>query len=326
MSQSPALAPLDERQRRRHKLRNSVQTVLLLAGLTLLLAACGWLLAGPEGLMWVVISAALFLVLSPRISPRLVLSMYRAQPIPRHVIPELHDVLEAITRRTDLPRIPRLYYIPSSMLSAFAVGNRDDAVIGVTDGVLRLLTLRELAGVFAHEISHIRNRDLWVMGLADTISQVTRIMAITGTVLLIVTLPMWLAEYGTVPWLAILLLAVAPTIGSLLQLALSRAREFDADLDAAGLTGDPVGLASALEKMERYQGGFWEKILMPGRRLPDPSLLRTHPPTEERIRRLLSLRPDAPAVSFGSDGTIAVPGLFPPVDGRPRRRVTGLWY
>ena len=89
------------------------------------------------------------------------------------------------------------------------------------------------------------------------------------------------------PWLLVLTLALAPTFVSLLQLALSRAREFDADIDAAGLTGDPVGLASALDKLQRRQGSLWETILMPGGRIPDPSLLRTHPKTEERIVRLL---------------------------------------
>jgi heat shock protein HtpX len=111
-----------------------------------------------------------------------------------------------------------------------------------------------------------------------------------------------------------------------LQLALSRAREFDADLDAAGLTGDPRGLASALAKMERCESGFWERILFPGSRIPDPSLLRTHPPTEERIERLLSLAPRKQVAPFRDADEVLVPKAYPTVVVRPRRRFTGLWY
>ncbi len=321
-----ALQPLDERQRRGHKLRNALHTVLLLGGMTALLAGCAWLLAGAEGLLWAALGAVMILLFSPRLSPRWLLAMYGAREIGPQALPQVHDTLRAIARRAELPRVPKLYYVPNSMLSAFTVGSPDEATIGITDGALRVLSLRELAGVVAHEISHIRNRDLWVMGLADTISQVTRIMAFAGLILLIVMLPVWLTAYGTVPWLAILLLAAAPTIGSLLQLALSRAREFEADLDAAGLTGDPLGLAAALEKMERYQGSMWEKILLPGRRIPDPSLLRTHPSTEDRIRRLLSLLPERDVEPFRTAEAVHIPHAYPPVQGRPRQRISGLWY
>jgi heat shock protein HtpX len=162
------------------------------------------------------------------------------------------------------------------------------------------------------------------MGLADVIAQLTRIMAIGGMLLLMITLPAWLAEYGRLPWLLILVLMLAPTFGSLLQLALSRAREYDADLDAAGLTGDPAGLAAALAKMERLQGGFVERIMLPGPRIPDPSLLRTHPPIEKRISRLLSLFPSGKAMPIA--GQIDVPLDYPVIRPRPRRRVSGMWY
>ena len=199
-----------------------------------------------------------------------------------------------------------------------------DAALAVTDGLLRALSLRELAGVLAHEISHIRNNDLVVMSLADVIAQLTRIMAMGGMLLLLITLPAWLAEYGGFPWRLILVLMLAPAFGSLLQLALSRAREYDADLDAAGLTGDPAGLAAALAKMERVQSGFVERIMLPGPRIPDPSLLRTHPPIEKRINRLLSLSSSGKAISPARP--IDVPLDFPAVRPRPRRRVSGMWY
>ena len=131
---------------------------------------------------------------------------------------------------------------------------------------------------------------------------------------------MWLSGAAGVPWLVVPLLLFAPQNATLLQLALSRARELDADLDAAGLTGDPGGLASALAKLERYQRGAWEQILIPGRRLPEPSVLRTHPPTAERIARLeaLSGAPPLPrsrraAPRAGSDRLADGPG-------RPARR------
>jgi heat shock protein HtpX len=196
--------------------------------------------------------------------------------------------------------------------------------IAITDGMLRTLTLRELTGVLAHELSHIRNNDLWIMNLADSISRLTSAMAFMGTLLVFVSLPLMLFGAVSFPLILVILLVFAPTIGSLLQLALSRAREYDADLDAAGLTGDPVGLASALEKLERLQVGGWERIMFPGRRMPDPSLLRTHPPTEERIRRLLSLRGSSvrPAVA----DPIRLMRHRPVVHTRPRWRATGLWY
>jgi heat shock protein HtpX len=175
-----------------------------------------------------------------------------------------------------------------------------------------------------HEISHIRNNDLVVMSLSDVIAQLTRVMAIGGVFLMLVSLPVWLIEHGGFPWLLILFLMLAPTFGSLLQLALSRAREYDADLDAAGLTGDPVGLASALEKMERLQGGFMERILLPGPRIPNPSLLRTHPPIEKQLRRLSSLSTSEGAISAARQTD--VPLDYPPVRPRPRRRMSGMWY
>ena len=145
------------------------------------------------------------------------------------------------------------------MLNAFTVGDREEAVIALTDGMLRRLDLRELAGVLAHEVSHIRNRDLWLMSLADLAGRLTRVMTLLGLGLVIVGLPLWLGGGAQPPVLLILLLLFAPQLTVLLQLALSRAREFDADLDAAGLTGDPDGLISALAKLERYQSGLWNR-------------------------------------------------------------------
>ena len=197
---------------------------------------------------------------------------------------------DRLAGRAGLRRRPRLYYVPSRLLNAFAVGRPDDAVIALTDGLLRSMRLRELAGILAHETSHIRNNDLWLMGLADLVGRLTRLMTMLGLFLLILAVPLWIGGAASFPWLVIPLLVFAPQLTTLLQLALSRAREYEADLDAAGLTGDPAGLASALAKLERFQRGMWEQILIPGYRLPEPSLLRSHPPTEERIARLRELQ------------------------------------
>lgn len=322
---SSTAAPLDDARRRRHKLRNVAQSAILLGGMTGLVSLCAWTLVGLEGLVWILCGAVLGLILTPKVSPRLVLGLYRGQELGPSHFPEGVRILQVLAARADLPRVPRIYYIPSSMLNAFAVGSQNNAVIAVTDGLLRAMSLRELAGVFAHELSHIRNNDLWTMSLADTISRLTVFMSYFGIALLFLGLPFVLIGGGSFPWLLVPVLIFSPTIANLLQLALSRAREFDADLDAAGLTGDPIGLASALEKLERG-GGFWEQLLLPGRRAPEPSLLRSHPTTEERTRRLLELRPPARAPELPSAEPFALPDSILRVRRRPRYHITGTWY
>ena len=321
---TPAAAPLDQRERRRHKLRNLAQSVLLLCGMLGLLVACMALLFGEDGAIWGVVGWGVALLFSPHVSPRLVLGLYRGERLGPADFPDGFAALRRLAERAGLERLPALYYVPSAAVNAFTLGSLSDAAIAITDGMLRTLTLRELTGVLAHEISHVRNNDLWIMSLADSISRLTGMMAFAGMVLIFVSLPMMLVGLVSFPLLLIVLLIFAPTVGSLLQLALSRAREYDADLDAAGLTGDPVGLASALEKLERLQVGGWERILFPGRGMPDPSLLRTHPPTGERVRRLLALRP--PAGEHAAAQPVRLAHHLPVVETPPRWRPTGLWY
>ncbi len=177
-----------------------------------------------------------------------------------------------------------------------------DSAIVVTEGLLRLLDGRQLAGVLAHEISHIANRDLWIMGLADMLTRATGMFALAGQMLLFFNLPFALMGEPVVPWIVPLVLIAAPMAMTLMQLALSRAREFDADLGAARLTGDPLGLASALAALERRSFSFW-RLLFPTSREPDHSLWRTHPATRERIARLKAMlpgdgpgRPDRPSM------------------------------
>jgi len=317
---------IDIRAHRLHRARNLLQSALLILGMAAIAGACAWTLWGGAGLIWAVALVALVLVLSPSLPSALVLSLYRARPVARAEFPDGYAILDELAGRAALPTTPVLYYIASSTMNAFAVGSRRRAAIAVSDGLLRAMSRREIAGVLAHEISHVAANDLWIMNLADTMSRLTGWLSYFGMILLIVSLPLWLAGGTGIPWLLVLLLMAAPTLMSLLQLALSRSREYDADLGAAELTGDPIGLAAALEKLERRQGRFWEEILFPGRRIPDPSLLRTHPPTAERVRRLLHLAgpgarpPPAPPPGY------AIPVAWRHVSAPPRWRWPGMWY
>ncbi len=319
----------------RHKLLNWLQSLLMLAGMGGLLALLGWLLGGTTLMVWTLLLTLVLFLLTPRFSARLILRLYGARPLAPQELPRLHAVLAELSRRAELPRPPALYYVPSAILNAFAVGRREDAAVAVTDGLLRHLDLRELTGVLAHEVSHIRHNDMWVMGLADVMSRTASLLSLFGQLLLFVNLPLLLLGQAYVSWLAVLILLFAPTVVALLQLALSRTREFDADLGAVQLTGDPEGLASALAKLERHQRHWLARVLLPGRREPEPSLLRTHPATEERIARLRELStspPRTPPLPALLDDPYflfpeALPDHLPVIVRRPRRRrMSGLWY
>lgn len=309
-----------------HDRMNQFHTLLLLGSMLLLLVLLGWLLAGVNGILWAIVLGGLSLVFAPRISSQLVLRMYRARPLTPQEAPTLYQILQELTARAGLSIMPRLYYVPSRMLNAFAVGTHTDAAIGVTDGILRGLNLRELTGVLAHELSHIRNKDLRAMAIADVISRITGLFSTFGKLLLFLNLPLILMGQAPLSWWAVLLLIFAPLLSGLLQLALSRTREFDADLDAVKLTRDPVGLASALQKLERYSTSLWQQVLLPGNRVPDPSILRTHPHTKDRIARLMSLAPPDQQAQFGPEAPFQLPVSFPQVTRRPGWNVMGLWY
>ncbi len=317
---------LDAAARRRHRFRNLLQSALLLGGMIGLLSLCVWVVFGPEFALWAVGGWVIALLLGPRASPALVLRLYRGRQLRPRDFPQGFAILEQLVRRAELDHMPTFWYLPSPILNAFTLGRRKDAAVAVTAGMINALNAREFAGVLAHELSHIRNNDVWVMGLADSVGRLTNIMTLAGALLLFVNLPLLLMGRVQVSWLLVFLLLAAPTIANILQMGLSRAREYDADLEAAMLTGDPAGLASALRKLEMQQAGLWERILMPGRRLPEPSLLRSHPPTQERINRLLSLYPARDIPRFGEAGPFGLGrggGAMPP---RPRWRITGLWH
>ena len=234
----------------------------------------------------------LLVMFSPTASPQLVMRLYRARPISKNEAPQIYQALNELARKAGLNYLPAPYYLPTNVINAFAVGTREKSAIAITDGLIRTLDWRELVGVLAHEVSHIRNNDIRVMGLADMASRFTSMLSTIGQILLLLNLPLILFSEQHINWWAVSILLFAPQISALAQLGLSRVREYDADLNAAMLTGDPEGLARALVKLERSQFSLWRRVFMPGYRIPEPSLLRTHPPTEERIKRLHELKGD----------------------------------
>ncbi|MDB4273607.1 zinc metalloprotease HtpX [bacterium] len=353
---------LDLFAQRRGRLLNLVHTWLLAAGSLLLLGVTAWVFAGGAGIVYALVFGAVSIWVMRQVSPQLVLSMYKAAEVGPDQFPAGHRIVGELARRADLPVVPRLYVVPSRMMNAFAVGRREESAIAITDALARNLTRRELAGVLAHEISHVAAEDVKVMAFADMVSRFTALMSTVGLFSLAVNLVGFAGGYSAqVPWEGVIVLLAAPTVGGLLQMALSRTREFDADLNAAALTGDPEGLALALAKLQQAQGRMWEGVMLPGNRIPDPSILRTHPRTEERVARLMALaqtgsdrgaddgRPDprrrpslVPIVRVGRTPTFdnhplhgdasadepAASGDLNPPGGRPRIRVTrgGVWW
>ncbi len=272
---------------RSHRQSNLLHSVLLLGAMAFLLAWIGQIFFGAAGLVLALVGAAALLTLG-RISPHWVLRMHRARLLPPHQAPELHRMIGELARRAELPAAPDLYLVPSPAINAFATGNASESAIGVTRGLLASLDRRQLAGVLAHEISHVGHRDLWVMGLAQLLSRMTRTLSLFGQLMLLLAAPALLLGGGQVPWGAVLLVIAAPSASALLLLALSRTREFEADLGAARLTGDPLGLASALERLEAGAGGWW-RLFFPVPRRRETSMLDSHPATAARIARLRSL-------------------------------------
>ena len=305
----------------RHRWLNRLQTALLVLTLLGIAAVAGSLLLGDGGL-WLALAAAGFtLLLEPAAASGLTLRLYGARPLHPDEAPDLWAVLRELAARAGLPTVPVPHYVPSGVVNAFATGSKHHAAIALTDGLLCSLTPRELTGVLGHEIAHIANEDLRVMGLADSISRLTHLLALLGQLAIVLSLPALLLGVTEVNWPALLLLAVAPQLALLAQLGLSRVREFDADRLAAELTGDPHGLASALAKIERVSRS-WRAWLLPGWGNPEPSWLRTHPATAERIERLLELAPPPAMPPFPSARFVPEVTVSP---RPPRWRTGGLW-
>jgi heat shock protein HtpX len=275
----------------------ATRTAALMAVLIALLAIGGWAFGGSTG---VVVMALVGLAInfgSYWFSDRIALMAHRARPVSRDEAPALYEIVERLTRQAGMP-MPTIHIIPSPSPNAFATGRGPDhAAVAVTEGLLRLVDERELAGVLAHELSHVRNRDVLIAtvaaGIAGVISTIGYVMR-WGLLLGGLGGRDERRDSGGIAMLAWVI--IAPIIALLLQLAISRAREYGADASGARLTGDPEGLADALERLEAVGERVpYERaspatahlfIVNPLRGRGVMSWFSTHPPLAERIARL----------------------------------------
>ena len=277
---------------------NTFKTALLLTAMTLLLMVAGRALGGQRGMLMALVLAAVMNFISYFFSDKIALAMYRAQPISRDDLPRVYNIVERLAQKVGLP-MPKVYLIPNDSPNAFATGrNPNHASVAVTQGILGLLNDEELEGVLAHELGHVRNRDILISSVAATIA---------GAITYLASIARWGMIFGGYGGNrddrrgggaigAILMMFLAPIAASLIQLAVSRSREYSADDTGAHWTGNPYALASALAKIDAYS-----------RRMPlvaTPStahlfiiqpflggmsfgnLFSTHPPTAKRIERL----------------------------------------
>jgi len=283
---------------------NAMKTAMLLGLLTAILLFAGDAAAGRSGLLIALVVATLLNFGSWFFSDRIALSMHRAQPVTEAQAPELYGVLHELTARAGLP-MPRVYIIPETQPNAFATGrNPSHAAVAVTQGLLQTMDREELKGVLAHELAHVKHRDILTMSVAATLA---------GAIMVLARLAGWAMLFGgfggrdsrdrgALGGLVFYLLA--PIAAMLIQMAISRSREFAADCGGAEIAGNPYGLASALAKL----GTLTRRIPM-RRAAPTTAhmmianpfgggavmrLFSTHPPIEERIRRLQELGAGTP--------------------------------
>jgi heat shock protein HtpX len=280
---------------------NTIKTGLLLGALTGLLMLIGGWFGGQNGVVIAFFFAVVMNFGSYWFSDKIILRMYHAQPVSEGEAPELYAMVKNLALRASMP-MPRVYIIPGDTPNAFATGrNEQHAVIAVTEGILRILGRDELEGVIAHELTHIRNRDILIGSIAATLA---------GAIVMLAHMAQWAAMFGGANRdddeggsniVGLILMAVlAPIAATLIQMAISRSREYLADTGGAKISGKPYGLAGALEKLSRASRTIPMNanpstahmfIVNPltGRSLMN--LFSTHPPIEERIARLRSMRP-----------------------------------
>lgn len=279
---------------------NWLKTGVLLAGMTALILVVGYLIGGANGLLIAGAFAVFSNFFAFWFSDRLALAVHKARPIEREQAPWLYEMVERLTRKAGIP-MPRLYLIPSPAPNAFATGRSPSkAAVAVTQGIMQILDRQELEGVIAHELAHVRNRDTLISTIAATIAGAISSLAYMMQWSMILGGGRSRDDEGAGGLLGMLaLIILAPLSATVLQLALSRSREFGADETGARICGNPQALASALEKLERGAQAIPDDrhpataplfIVNPlsGRSLS--KLFSTHPPTEERVRRLRAMR------------------------------------
>lgn len=274
-------------------MNNFFRTTLLLGALTGLLIFFGSVFGGRTGMIFAFGLAVVLNFGSYWFSDRIVLAMYRAKPVTETEDPALYSIVRNLSTRAGLP-MPRVYRIPNPSPNAFATGrNPENAVVAVTDGIRQLLTDEELAGVIGHELAHIGHRDILISSIAATIA---------GAIMMLASMARWAMIFGrggdedNNPIALLAMAILAPIAALIIQMAVSRSREYQADQTGARIAGDPRQLASALEKLTMASKGVplaanpatsHMFIVKPfaGRSLLQ--LFSTHPPVEKRIQRLL---------------------------------------
>jgi heat shock protein HtpX len=273
---------------------NALKTTFLLALITALFLVVGEVLGGQRGMVFAFALAVVMNFASYFFSDKIALTMSRAQPVTREQLPRLYQIVERLTQKSGLP-MPKLYVTPDDSPNAFATGrNPQHASVAVTRGILNLLNDEEMEGVIAHELGHVRNRDILISSVAATLA---------GAITLLARMAFWGELFGGFgggdrdrrggPISALAMLILAPIAAMMIQLAISRSREYGADESGAHLTGNPYALATALAKLDAYSkripmqaspstAHLW--IVQP--RLNWASLFSTHPPIPKRIERL----------------------------------------
>jgi heat shock protein HtpX len=280
---------------------NVFKTGLLLAVLTVMLVLIGGAVGGRQGMLVAFFVAVVMNFVSYWFSDKMVLAAYGAQPIEEAAAPRLYAIVHRLATRAGIP-MPRVYLIPSETPNAFATGrNPEHAVVAVTEGIMRILDEEELEGVLAHELSHVKNRDMLISTIAATLA---------GAITYLAHMAQWAAmfggrgrddeEGGSNPIAMILLAVLAPIAALLVQMAVSRSREFQADATGAKVAGKSWGLMKALEKLQMANQQMPMADATPATAhlfIVNPlsgatfmRLFSTHPPLEERIARLRAMR------------------------------------
>lgn len=280
---------------------NTIKTGLFLAALTALLLVIGRLLGGQVGLFIALVIAIVMNFSAYWFSDKWILSIYNAQPVSPEDAPELYQIVQELAQKGQMP-MPRLYIVDDPSPNAFATGrNPDHAAVAVTTGILRLLNKNELTGVLAHELSHVQHRDTLISTIAATIAGAIGMLASMAQWALIFGLGRGEDDEGPGVFATLLMVILAPLMATLIQLAVSRAREYDADEAGGRLCGQPEWLASALQKLE--QGAHqlpMERahqkpatahlfIVNPLTATKVANLFSSHPPIQSRIERLEAL-------------------------------------
>ncbi len=277
---------------------NTVKTFMLMAALTALFLVGGQLLAGQQGMIIALVMALGLNFFAYWNSDKVALAMNRAKMVSQEEAPELHRIVENLASRAGLPK-PKVYVVNNQTPNAFATGrNPEHAAVAVTTGLLQLMDRRELEAVLGHELGHIKNRDI-------LISSIAAVMA--GAISYLATMAQWAMIFGgrgghddegRNPLAMLVMMIVAPLAATLIQMAISRSREYLADTQGAEICGDPKALASALQKLTTYNkqlpmqvnpASAQMYIVNPLSKGMLVNLFSTHPPVEERVRRLMAM-------------------------------------